>query len=87
MANAVRVRVALKRQHPNASESEKEKAFKGMFSAFKRQCNELGIVSEWKRRQFFESKGDKRRRKAKESAANRRKGGSDLNQKLREHFG
>lgn len=88
MANATRVRVELKRYNPHASPIEKDKAFKGMFSAFKRQCNELGILSQWKQKQFFESKGEKRRRKAKESAANRRKnGGPDLKQKLREHFG
>jgi|GEM_PF-3535816 ribosomal protein S21 len=85
MANVTRVRVELKRYNPNASREEKERAFKGMFSAFKKQCNEAGILAQWKQKQFYESKGEKRRRKAKETAANVKK--EELKQKLRQHFG
>lgn len=81
MANATRVRVELRDCSPNASKEEKERAFRSMFSVFKRRCNEAGIVSEWKRRQFYESPGEKRRRKRKENAAERQKA------KLRDHFG
>ncbi len=56
-----------------------------MFSAFKKQCNEAGILTQWKQKQFYESKGEKRRRKAKETAANVKK--EELKQKLRQHFG
>ena len=85
MANVTRVRVELKRYNPNASREERDRAFKGMFSAFKKQVNEAGVLAEWKQKQYFESKGEKKRRKRKESASNLKK--EQLKQKLREHFG
>ena len=46
---------------------DKDRAFKALLSAFKNQVNKAGILSECKKREFFESKGEKRRRKRKES--------------------
>ena len=45
-----------------------------------RDSNESGIASEWKNKQFYESPGEKKRRKKKESALEREKA------KLRDHF-
>jgi small subunit ribosomal protein S21 len=52
---------------PNPSREERERAFKNMLAAFKRQVNESGILSEYKQRQYYESPSEKRKRKAKES--------------------
>ena len=64
----------------NASYYEKERAFKTMLSIFKRQVNELGILSEYKERQYYESPSAKRKRKKKEAEIERRK------EKIRSHF-
>jgi ribosomal protein S21 len=51
----------------NASKDEREKAFRALHSAFKKRVNEAGILSEYKRHEFFESPGEKKRRKKRES--------------------
>lgn len=61
------VRVEMKDLPPNPSREERERAFKNMLAAFKRQVNEAGILSEYKQRQYYESPSEKRKRKAKES--------------------
>lgn len=67
------VRVELKDLPPNASLYERERAFRTMLSIFKRQVNEVGILSEYKERQYYESPGEKRKRKRKEAEIERRK--------------
>ena len=67
------VRIELKDLPPNASLYERERAFRTMLSIFKRQVNDLGILAEYKERQYYESPGEKRKRKRKEAAAERRK--------------
>ena len=61
------VRVQMRDLPPNPSREERERAFKNMLAAFKRQVNESGILSEYKQRQYYESPSEKRKRKAKES--------------------
>lgn len=73
-------KVYLRDLSPNASWQDKEFAFKKMFSAFKKAVADSGILHECKKREFYESPGEKRRRKKKESAQNR------LKEKLRESF-
>lgn len=67
------VRVELRDLPPNASLYEREKAFRTMMAIFKRQVNDAGILSEYKERQYYESPGEKRKRKRKEAALERRK--------------
>jgi small subunit ribosomal protein S21 len=67
------VRVDLKDLPPNASFYDRERAFKTMLSIFKRQVNEIGILSEYKERQYYESPSVKRKRKRKEADIERRK--------------
>ena len=74
------VRVELKDLPPNASFYERERAFRTMLSSFKRQVNEFGILSEYKERQYYESPGEKRKRKKKEALIERQK------EKIRSHF-
>lgn len=73
-------RVELRDLHPNASWQEKDLAFRKMFSIFKKQVAEAGILRLYKVHEFYESPGEKRRRKRKE-ADNAR-----LKAKLRENF-
>jgi small subunit ribosomal protein S21 len=74
------VRVELKDLPPNASFYERERAFRTMLSAFKRQVNEFGILSEFKERQYYESPSVKKKRKRKEAQIERQK------EKIRSHF-
>lgn len=78
--NAVRVRVELRLNHPHPSYEEREIAFKRMFTAFKKQCSDSGVLHSYKQHESFESKSRKRRRKQKESELQR------LKSKLKENF-
>jgi len=71
--------------NPHASYDEREKAFKTMLAIFKKRVSEAGIISEYKQRQSYESKGEKARRKKKESALARQRGVDG--KKVREYFG
>ena len=62
MANAVRVRVELKKKY-----SDPNKNFRDMFQEFKRRVSNAGILHDVKEHQFFESKSEKARRKKKEA--------------------
>ena len=73
-------KVELQELSHNASRSERELAFKKMFSLFKKRVAEAGILQEFKKREHHESRGEKRRRKEKESVKQRMK------QKLQENF-
>lgn len=64
MANVVRIRV----EQRYAGED-----FRILHTRFKRRINESGLLTEYKQRQAYESKGEKRRRKLKESISKRRK--------------
>jgi ribosomal protein S21 len=73
-------RVELRDLPYNASWQEREVAFKKLFSIFKKQVAEAGILHQFKEHEFYESPGEKRRRKNKESDNQR------LKAKLRENF-
>ena len=64
----------------NASWQERDIAFKKMFSIFKKQVAEAGILQQYKQHEFYESPGEKKRRKKKESR------NAQLKAKLRESF-
>lgn len=82
-----RIRVVARHLSPNASMDEKDRNFRMMFAAFKRQVNESGILTIYKEKQFYESKGEKRRRKRKECDLERRKDTENLKNNLRDRFG
>lgn len=73
-------RVELRDLPPNPSWYEREIAFKKMFSAFKKQVAEAGILHAYKQREFYETPGQIRRRKKREAENQRMK------EKLRENF-
>ena len=70
MAN---IRIELDHLRPNASYKEREYAFKRMLSKFRKAVTDSGVISNWKAKQVHETKGEKRRRKLKESIRQRQK--------------
>jgi ribosomal protein S21 len=64
----------------NPSWYEREVAFKKMFTAFKKAVAEAGILHEFKKREYYETPGEEKRRKKRESENVRMK------EKLRENF-
>lgn len=60
MANAVRVRVELKKKY-----NDPHKNFKDMFAEFKRRVSNAGIMHDFKEHEFYESKSEKARKKKK----------------------
>lgn len=75
-----RVRVDLRDVSPNASKEERDAAFKRMKDTFKRAVADAGILHNLKKYEFYESTGEKKRRKRKEANLER------LKNKLRENF-
>jgi small subunit ribosomal protein S21 len=74
------VRVELRELSHSPSYEERDRAFKNLLAAFKRQVNESGILSEYKQRQYYESPSEKRKRKKKEAQLELQK------EKIRGHF-
>jgi len=52
---------------------EKEEIFKKSLSVFKKRVADSGVIQEYKKREYYESPGQKKRRKQKESIALRKK--------------
>ena len=73
-----RVKVELRDCPLNASKDEKDRAFKQMLHVFRRKVNESGILSLWKKKQYYESPSETRRKKKREQESNKRK--------LKSHF-
>lgn len=65
---------------------ERNSALRGMMAAFRRKVNEAGIMAALKERQYYESKGEKRRRKAKERVQEARKEQFLAKSKFKENF-
>lgn len=74
------VKVYQKDLPANVSNQDREYAFRRMFSIFKKAVIDAGILQEYKRREFYESPGEKKRRKKKEQK------NQILKNKLRENF-
>lgn len=76
----VRARAELRDLPGNASYQDREYAFRKMFTAFKKACTEAGVLHHYKQHEYYESPGEKKRRKKRESDVQR------LKAKLRENF-
>ncbi len=74
------VRCVAKPIHPNASREERDRNFKGLFTAFKREVAKAGVLKQYKRHEFYESDGQKCRRKKREQQI------AHLKAKMRESF-
>jgi ribosomal protein S21 len=76
MKNPARVRVELKNfQRPGKQNTSDQRwtDFKSMLSAFNRAVINTGLMNTLKAREFYESPGEKRRRKKKEANLTRMK--------------
>lgn len=74
------VKVVAKHMGHNPSREERDRNFKSLFTAFKRAVAQSGVLKEYKKHENYESKGQKRRRKRRESMI------SILKAKMRESF-
>jgi ribosomal protein S21 len=72
---AVNVRVVARELGARSSQNDRDREFKKMLSIFRKAVTDSGVITLYKQKQFFESPGEKRRRKLKESGANRRREG------------
>jgi ribosomal protein S21 len=77
MANVTRVRVTMK---DIRTTGDPDTDFRRLHTAFKKSMSAAGIMQEYKKHQFFESKSEKCRRKQRESKV------QQLKEKLRENF-
>lgn len=84
---ACNIRVELKSIPHYATKEQKEKAFRGMFAAFKRKINESGILTEYKERQTYETQSERKRRKTKEAELRKKKEKLFLKSSIRQNFG
>lgn len=61
-----RVRVEAKRLPHNAGPDERHRNFENMLRIFRRAVNEYGVLTEAKRREYYEKPSEQRRRKRAE---------------------
>ena len=61
MAHATRVKVY------RSSKSNPDIQFKEMLARFRKSCSDYGVMTLYKKYEFYESKGQKKRRKHKEA--------------------
>jgi hypothetical protein len=69
----VNVRVVSRDLGSRASTADKDREFRKMLSIFRKAVMDSGCIQLWKQKQTFESKGEKARRKRKESIIAKRK--------------
>lgn len=69
-----------------SSYDEKQKAFNKLLGIFKNRVNKEGILTQYKRCQYFESKSQKKKRKMRDSQIRRYKEEEELKKKLRDNF-
>lgn len=79
MRRKYNVRVEVKGYHHNNSITT-EKQFRILLSEFRKSCHSSGIIKEMKKREFYESPSEKKRRLKKEQQLNLFK------QKMKESF-
>ena len=80
MRRKYNVRVEVKGYHYNSSSTTTEKQFRILMSEFRKACHSSVIIKEMKKREFYESPSEKKRRLKKEQQLNLFK------QKMKESF-
>ena len=73
MANKVRARAESKSLPYNATQQDRDNAFKALMVVFRRKCSEYGISKTFKEHETFEKASVKDRRKRKEASLRRHK--------------
>ena len=66
MAKAVRCRVTLDELGRRGKSRDQQKNVRSLLGLFRKRVNESGILTTYKENQYYESRGEKRRRKKKE---------------------
>lgn len=66
-------RVRVETREYRHGDYDSEKAFRSLFARFKKECIRAGVLRDYKRHEEYESKGQKRRRKERESEVQRLK--------------
>ena len=74
------VRVEAREISPHAGFDERDRNFRNLLSSFRQACNKAGIMKEFKRLEYYESKSQIERRKSREREA------TLLKVKLKESF-
>ena len=74
------VKVVAKHLSANPSRDERDRNFRFLFTAFKRAVAQSGVLKEYKKHETYESAGNKKRRKLRESMI------AILKLKMRESF-
>jgi len=74
------IRVEVKNYGYNNSSHTSEKQFRILMSEFRKACHSSGIIKEMKKREYYESPSEKKRRLKKERELNL------LKQKMKESF-
>ena len=74
------VRVVAKHLSQNPSRDERDRSFNILFRSFKRAVAQSGVLKDYKKHESYESKGQKTRRKLRESKI------AILKSKMRESF-
>lgn len=69
----MKIRILKEDGHHNLSQRDKEDLFKRGLNIFKKAVADSGVLQEVKKREFYESPGEKRRRKRKEMNLIRKK--------------
>lgn len=69
----MKIRIMKEEGHHNLSQREREDLFKRGLNIFKKVVSDSGVLQEVKKREFYESPGEKRRRKRKETNLIRKK--------------
>jgi len=80
LSNIARCRVSLEDLGKRGKFNDNQKNTKTMLAIFRKMVNDSGIMTTYKQNQFYESKGEKRRRKKKEMINNVKR------DRLRSHF-
>ncbi len=71
MAHPARARVEARKEHYNASQEDKDRSFRALYSAFKRQVDSAGVMTDCLRSIEYESRGQKIRRKKRSAELER----------------
>lgn len=74
------VKVVAKHLPHNPTKEERDRNFRSLFTAFKRGVAQSGVLKDYKRHETYESKGQKNRRRRRESKI------AILRAKMRESF-
>jgi ribosomal protein S21 len=74
----MKIRILKEDGHHNLSQREKEDLFKRGLNIFKKVTSDSGVLQELKKRESYESPGEKRRRKKKETDLIRKKNSKNL---------